>query len=313
MATERALPSASDDRAPGEILACSIGVMAYNEEANIGRLLQTILDQRTDTCEIAEVIVVSSGCTDGTERIVLEFAARDPRIKLLSEVRRSGKASGVNLFMRHARSDILVSVGADTLLAPDTIQRLVEPFADPEVGMTGGRPIPVNDSKTFMGFAAHFLWDLHHRVAMRNPKLGEITAFRRVFHRIPCYSAVDEANMQPLVRGQGYALRYVPDAIVHNRGPETIADFLKQRRRIYAGHLRMAREQGYSVATMDAAAILKVLLGSPYLYGRRLGWTLGVIGLEIHGRLLGWMDHRLKRRDHAVWEVARTTKGAIAE
>jgi hypothetical protein len=190
---------------------------------------------------------------------------------------------------------------------------LVEPFADPEVGMTGGHPIPVNSPKTFMGFAVHLLWGLHHQIALRQPKLGELTAYRHVFHRIPNNSAVDEANMEPLIRGQGYQLRYVPDAIVYNRGPETARDFLKQRRRIHAGHLRMREEQGYAVATMSSSPIVGALLRGFRLDWRYVVWTPAVIGLETYGRMLGWVDYRFRKRDHAVWEVARTTKEPIGK
>ncbi|MEZ4516212.1 MAG: glycosyltransferase [Chloroflexota bacterium] len=51
---------------------CSIGIMAYNEEANICRLLDRLLHQRLTTVEIAEIIVAASGCTDRTEDIVRE-------------------------------------------------------------------------------------------------------------------------------------------------------------------------------------------------------------------------------------------------
>lgn len=293
------------------VLDCSIGIMAHNEEANVGRLLQALLDQQTSNCVIREIIVLASGCTDNTEGVVREFMPRDPRIKLLVQPRREGKASAVNLFLRHAQCDILVSVGADTLPEPTAIQRLVEPFADPEVGMTGGHPVPVNDPSTLMGFAVSLLWELHHQVALRHPKLGELTAFRRVFYRIPYDSAVDEANMEPLIRGQGYELRYVPGAIVRNRGPETVSDFLKQRRRIHAGHLRMCREQGYSVSTMSATHILLALLHCWRWDWRHVVWTPAVIGLEIYGRFLGWIDFRFRRRSHAIWEIALTTKGTI--
>jgi poly-beta-1,6-N-acetyl-D-glucosamine synthase len=292
-------------------LTCSVGIMAYNEEGNIGRVLQGLLDQELSSCAIEEIIVVASGCTDRTETIVRDFCDQDPRIKLLTQPRREGKASAVNLFVRHAQCDLLVSATADTLPERTAIQRLMEPFADPEVGMTGGRPVPVNDPRTFMGFAAHLLWGLHHEVSLRHPKLGELTAFRRVFQRIPFDSAVDEANMEPLIRGQGYQLRYVPEAILRNRGPETLRDFLKQRRRIYAGHLRMRHEQGYSVSTLSAGPIMKALLASWRWDWRHCAWTPAVVGLEIYGRLLGWLDFRWKKRDHTVWDVATTTKGAI--
>ena len=292
-------------------LVCSIGVMAYNEEGNIGRLLEALLEQRTDLAMIDEIIVICSGCTDNTESIVRSYCARDSRVRLVSQPRREGKASAVNLFVDCATSNILLSVGGDTLPEGDSIERLVGPFVDPDVGMTGARPVPVNDPNTFMGFAAHLLWEMHHQVALHQPKLGEMTAYRRIFQRIPRYSAVDEANMEPLIRGQGYELRYVPEAIVHNRGPETVDDFLKQRRRIYAGHLRMQREQGYTVSTMDSTTILRALVRSWRLWLRHPSWTAGVIWLEFYGRLLGWMDFRLRQRDHVVWDVATTTKGAI--
>jgi len=296
---------------PPSPIACSIGIMAYNEEKNIGRTLQALLDQKSSTCVIDEIIVVASGCTDSTEAVVQEFCARDSRIKLLSQPRREGKASAVNLFVSQARCDVLVSATADTVPEPTTIQRLLEPFADPEVGMTGGHPVPVNDPRTFMGFAVHLLWELHHQIALRDPKLGELTAFRRVFRRIPFDSAVDEANMEPLIRGQGYQLRYVPNAIVRNRGPSTASDFLKQRRRIYAGHLRMCHQQGYSVSTMSAGRILQALLGCWRWDRRFFLWAPGVVGLELYGRGLGWLDFRFRKRNHTVWDVAITTKGAI--
>ena len=292
-------------------LTCSIGIAAYNEEKNIGQLLNSLLQQQTSSCMIKEIIVLASGCTDNTEAIARECAARDPRIRLLMQPCREGKASAINLFLRHAQSNILVMESADTLPEPKTIQRLVEPFQDPEVGMTGGRPVPVNDSSTFMGFAAHMLWDLHHRIALQHPKLGELTAFRRIFHRIPNDSAVDEASMEPLIRGQGYRLCYVPEAIVYNRGPETVSDFLKQRRRIFAGHLKLQHEQGYLVSTRSGVRILSALLRCWRWDVRYLFWTPAVIALETYGRFLGWLDFHFKRRDHTIWDIAVTTKRSL--
>ncbi len=292
-------------------VACSVGVMAYNEEANIARLIEALLAQQGPTCHIREIIVLASGCTDRTEEIVRGYEAREPKVKLLSQARREGKASAVNVFLAVAQSDILVLESADTIPAPGAIARLLAPFADPNVGMTGCRPVPVNDRTSFMGFAAHLLWDLHHQIALRRPKMGEVIAFRRVFRRIPHTSAVDEADIEPLVRGQGYSLRYVPDAIAYNRGPETVRDLLKQRRRIYAGHLRIKRRQGYVVSTLGVGHILAALLHAWRWDWRYVVWTPAVAALELYGRFLGWMDCTFQLQDHAVWDVAMTTKGAI--
>jgi cellulose synthase/poly-beta-1,6-N-acetylglucosamine synthase-like glycosyltransferase len=230
----------------------------------------------------------------------------------LTQARREGKAAAVNLFLRHAQSGIVVLESADTLPERHTIEALVAPFADPDVGMTGGRPVPVNDRRTFMGVAVHLLWDMHHEVAARQPKMGELIAFRRVFRRIPHDSAVDEASVEPLIHGQGFQLRYVPEAILYTRGPQTAADFIKQRRRIHAGHLHMRQQQGYVVSTMRRNNLAHALLANWRWTWRYLAWTPGVVALEAYARWLGALDYwRGAARRHAVWDIATSTKGAL--
>ena len=296
------------------MLRCCIATMAYNEEACIGGMLEAVLAQRLDQVEIAEIIIVASGCTDRTEAIVLDFAARDPRIRLVTEPSRSGKASAVNLLLSQTKQEIIVFVNADTVPAPDAIEQLVMPFVDASVGMTGGRPIPTNDPHTFMGYAVHLLWTLHHQISLRHPKIGELIAFRNFFHQIPQDSAVDEASIEPLIRGQGLRLHYAPGAVVYNYGPETVADFLRQRRRIYAGHIYVRKTLGYGVSTMKATRILGLLLFSPGVQRdwRFVFWGSATVLLEAYARLLGAIDYNVRKREHAVWEVVETTKVAVA-
>jgi poly-beta-1,6-N-acetyl-D-glucosamine synthase len=281
--------------------------MAHNEGGNIGNLLRALVSQRTQKVTLAEIIVVASGCTDNTEAIVQQWAARDRRIRLIVQARREGKASAVNEFLRQTREKVAVLCSADLLPEPDSIERVVSPFENPEVGMTTARPVPVNDPETFMGFAAHLLWGLHHRLNQVSFKAGEMIAFRKIFERIPYHTAVDEASIEPVIRGQGYGAAYVADAIVHNKGPETLKDFLSQRRRIYAGHLSVRDTLGYSVSTMSGAKILGLVMRSLDWHPRNLAWTWAVVGLEVYGRVLGRRDYKM-HRDHAIWEIAKTTK-----
>ena len=202
-------------------LRCSIGVIAYNEEHNIRKLLQALCKQQLKQVEIAEIIVVSSACRDRTDEIVRQFIAERgsgayPPVSLLTQANREGKASAINLFMSHAGSDILIVESGDTVPAADTIEKLVLPFRDPKTGATGGRPLPVNKPDTFMGYAVQLLWRLHHRMALISPKLGEVIAFRRVMDAIPVDSAVDEASIEAIMSRNKLRLRYIPDAIIRN-------------------------------------------------------------------------------------------------
>src|SRR2546427_9336582 len=172
----------ANENEPGseEFIGCSVGIMAYNEEANIGRTLQSVLDQTGPTVRVEEVIVVASGCTDRTVPIVTEIAQKEPRIRLCVQEKREGKASAINLFLKQAISPVVVLIGADVLPEDSALEYLCAPLKDPKIGMVGGRPVPVNDPATFMGHAVHLLWRLHDRLARIHPKLGEGIAFRNV-------------------------------------------------------------------------------------------------------------------------------------
>jgi poly-beta-1,6-N-acetyl-D-glucosamine synthase len=290
------------------MLHCCIGIMAYNEAANIGRLLEGLLSQKTEKVAIDRIIVVASGCTDGTEDIVCEIAKRDSRVELLVQEKREGKASAVNLFMRNIDHKIVVMQSADTVPVEGTIEALVSPFEDPNVGMVGGHPLPTNRDDTFIGFGINLLWDLHHLVSLRYPKIGELIAFRNIFYQIPNETAVDEASIEPLVIGQGMRLAYAPEAIVYNRGPENIRDFVKQRRRIFAGHLYVKETLGYKVSTMNGARIVRLYFQNAKLDWRYFIWGPGIMMLEVFVRLLATYDYLIMRRNPFSWAIAESTK-----
>jgi biofilm PGA synthesis N-glycosyltransferase PgaC len=292
---------------------CSVGIMAYNEEANIADAIGAILGQQLSSSHIEELIVVASGCEDRTVPIVSEIVSRDPRVRLVEQERREGKASAINLFIGAATSPVLLMVSADVLVEDGTIDALLRHFEDPGVGMVGGHPIPVNGEATFLGHAVHLQWRLHDRIARDEPKLGEIVAFRNVVPSIPNDTAVDEISIQAVVTQLGYRLVYEPEAIVYNRGPTTVRDWLRQRRRIYAGHLQIVEQQGYAASTMSSSRVLRALAGSgSFRSPRALVWSVGTVGLEATARALGRYDLARRRPQH-VWEMCPTTKLHVAE
>jgi poly-beta-1,6-N-acetyl-D-glucosamine synthase len=293
-----------------EYIGCSVGIMAYNEEANIERTLRAILHQQGPSMRIEEVIVVASGCTDRTGPIVTGLAEQDARVRLCVQEQREGKASAINLFLKEANSQVAILIGADVIPETAAIQNLCAPFKDPTIGMVGGRPVPVNDPTTFMGHAVHLLWRLHDRVARKSPKLGEVIAFRNVISGIPTNSAVDEISIQALISQLGYHLIYEPDCVVYNKGPLTIRDFLKQRRRIYAGHLKVLAQQNYEASTMKISPIARQLIACrdfTMSTPKQAMWTLFTVMLEACARLQGTYDY-MRKREHHIWQMVDSTK-----
>ena len=291
-----------------EPIRCSVGITAYNEEANIGQLLTALREQQLYRAEIAEIIVVASACEDGTEEIVLQHAAEDARVKLISQEQREGKTSAINLFLQAAGCDICVLESGDTVPHPNCVENMVAMFAEPEIGMVGAQKVPVNASDQMIGYLSHLRLKMEHQLCLEIPRLGEMIAFRKVFDSIPPDVAMDEAFVEALSIQRGLQVRYAPDAVVYNMGPETLGDFIRQRRRNHAGHLYLKHKYGYRVSSLDSSRVMRIALGEVW-EALRVIYILAVLAvIEAFSRVLGSYDYHIRRDKHVVWDMAWTTK-----
>lgn len=291
------------------VLKVSVGVCAYNEEDAIGALLDSVARQKTRRVQVQEVIVVSDGSTDRTDQIVSEYARKDPRVVFIRLPSRRGKYAAVNEVLKNARGSVIALSSADIVLEDDALEKLCLPFLAREshVGITGARPVPVNDPGTFMGYLACLQWRVLDHIASKDPKFGELIAFRNVIEHLP-ETLVDEEYIAASIKKRGYTLQYVPEALIRNKGPETIRDFLIQRRRIFCGHLELKKTRRYKAATLSAAAVIKACAEAGELRAfKRLFWFSCACALEAWGRLLGYGDFIFHKND-CRWPIAKTTK-----
>lgn len=286
-------------------ISVSLGVFAHNEEINIERLLSSIKNQELEVAFIKEILVVSSGSYDKTNKLIRQFAKKDKRIKFIEELERNGKSSAVNLFLRKAKSQVLITISSDLRLHKETIEEMVLPFLHKDVGMVGGHPKPCNVRKSEIGKEGKLLWELHHLVSLKNPKCGEIVAFRNTINSIPKESSVDEATIEVLLKLIGYKVVYAPRAIVYNKLPKTFADYLWQRRRNYIGHLWLSEKYNYKVSTMnfnnDYEAILNYLWENP----KQLIYLTRLVLIEFWARVLGWFDYHIMGKNPFVWKMVK--------
>jgi cellulose synthase/poly-beta-1,6-N-acetylglucosamine synthase-like glycosyltransferase len=297
----------------GPPMNVSILVPAHNEARNITNLLESLLAQETHRARIIEIVVIASGCTDETAALARRVARGRPGIHVVVQERRAGKVAAINEYLnvRDKRADIVVCASADLCVAPDVVEKIVQRLEEqPHVGMVGARPVPDNESESRVGKMVHILWELHHRIALDTPKMGELVAFRAALvDRVSELSVVDEASVEDIVRGKGYDLAYVPDAIVTNHGPETLREYFEQRRRIARGHYWLGFAFGYKVATMHSGTLLKQtldLLREQDREGRKALAT--AVGVEIAARAAGFVDARIVGGRHRTWRPLESTK-----
>jgi cellulose synthase/poly-beta-1,6-N-acetylglucosamine synthase-like glycosyltransferase len=297
----------------GPLLPCSVGLTAYNEEANIGPLLTALVDQHLHAVTITEIIVVASACTDCTVPIVREFMAKDARIKLIEQEQREGKTSAINLFLAAAENEICVIESADTIPHEYAVVHLVRMFKDPTVGMVGAQKVAVNTPDHIVGLLSHLRLRMEHELCLEIPRLGEMIAFRKLFERIPPDVAMDEAFVEAIVVQNGLQVKYAPDAVVYNTGPTSVGDFIKQRRRNHAGHLYLKHKYGYAVSSIQNRRVARVAFKE--LWGIvQLIWVLFLLAfIEGWSRLLGWYDFAVKGDRHVVWDMAWSQKQNVQD
>lgn len=287
----------------------SVVVPTHNDGRNIGALIERLLAEP----EVGEVLVIASACDDETVPTVLGASeASDGRVRLYVEAERSGKAAAVNFGLCQITLPVAIVVSGDVMPAHGTIGHLVAALSAPGVGLAGGRPIPVNDEDTRVGHAVHLMWRLHHRLALHEPKLGEVIAIRsEAIVSLPPTS-VDEACFQAMLESIGWRSAYEPRAVVVNQGPCTIRDFVKQRRQIHAGHLWLRHRQHYTVPSLRPRLLLREMWNDltddiERLRPSRLAWTVGTVGMEAGARTLARLDY-LRGRENHVWDMVKSTK-----
>lgn len=112
---------------------CSLVIRAYNEEKHIGRLLSGVLEQ---SIRDIQIILVDSGSKDAT----LSIAARYPVEIVHIQPEEFTFGRSLNLGIAQARAPLVVMASAHVYpVYPDWLERLLEPFSDPQVALAYGK------------------------------------------------------------------------------------------------------------------------------------------------------------------------------
>jgi len=291
------------------MLTVSICVCAYNEADNIEHAVRSVYRQTADGFKIEEVIVISSGSTDNTDGIVERLTEEFDTLTLVRQGTRFGKNSAINEFLERKRGDVSVLLNADNILRDDlSLHHLITPFGDEKVGMVGGHPVPTNDPKDMIGFTSHMIWTMHHHVSRREPKIGELIAFRDIGTRLPTDTQSDEDMIKMELEKNGFVSVYAPNAIVLNRGPGTREDFFAQRVRVNIGEEYMKRTRGYFVSTHKKGILFFALFGSMRDLGFHPIKMMYAVILEAKARQMAKAYVNANKDDINIWSRVNSTK-----
>jgi hypothetical protein len=195
-----------------------------------------------------------------------------------------------------------------------TINNILLPFLDEKVGIVGGRPIPTNKYDTTAGFVNNFIWELHHQISLVDPKMSEITAFRKkLVKRIPVYGSIDDASIEAIASKS--VKYYAPTSIVLNHGPESFSGIIKQRKRNCIGHMHLMKTKKYTVSTMKLSTVLisffraiqSMKKKTKFGISEYLKVLLAVL-LDIYTRFSAFFDFFVRGVNPYKWEILESTK-----
>jgi cellulose synthase/poly-beta-1,6-N-acetylglucosamine synthase-like glycosyltransferase len=304
-------------------LKLSIIVCAYNEEKSIGPLLENLLLQDVPP-EVGdrEIIVVASGCTDRTERVVEEQARMDPRIRLISEPERLGKAVALNKAFEVSSGDYIALIPADVFLAENALFSLLVPFRDRGVSAVSGHPMqdPDRVSGGFSGYLANMTFRLWARLMSKLNDMGEMAhcsgefmAIRSdVKTHIPSDCAADDSYIAIAAKRKGH-IKFASKAVCYNLSPSNVADYINQRRRWLFGHFQTKRITGEYPTVLDTVVLsrpalaLQILAEEVTEQPKAAGYLAGAMLVEAIIYALSMFDRLLSRR-YGVWPVIKSTK-----
>jgi len=119
----------------------SIIIAARNEADKIRQKIENTLTIKYPPDQL-EVIVASDASGDGTDDIINEYAPHG--VKLVRGRERKGKEHVQGLAVAEAKGEILIFTDAASILERDTVERLVENFADPTVGAVSTEDVLVD-------------------------------------------------------------------------------------------------------------------------------------------------------------------------
>ena len=243
-------------------------VAAYNEAPALAATLDALLNQ-TDPPD--RIVLADDGSDDDSEGVMADRyglsapalgAARASRVApslVWLRLPHRGKARALNAALKHIETEVVVTVDADTLLAPNAIAEIRDAFAaDPELVVGGGVVEPRCGCGVFgqafqmfqrfeyvRNFLGRFAWSRLDSLLLIS---GAFAAFRTSAVRevggfdpaslVEDYELIHRLHRRARERGGIAKVRILGRAFATTDAPATIPAFLTQRRRWFAGFLQ---------------------------------------------------------------------------
>ncbi|GIF25901.1 bi-functional transferase/deacetylase [Paractinoplanes tereljensis] len=250
----------------------TVVVPAYNEKECIADTLRSLA---ASTYPI-RIVVVDDGSTDGTAEIAESLKLANVTVIWQPN---SGKPAALNTGIANADTEVVIMMDGDTVFEPDTVRRLVQPFADPRVGAVAGNA-KVANRQGMVALWQHIEYVVGFSIDRRAYDVaqcmatvpGAIGAFRQAALRqvggLSDDTLAEDTDLTIAIIRTGWRVVYEEHARAWTEAPTTMSQLWRQRYR-------------WSYGTMQAMWKHRRALVEKGTFGRR-----GLLNLAIFQTLL---------------------------
>ncbi|MEQ1627083.1 MAG: glycosyltransferase family 2 protein [Nitrospira sp.] len=251
-----------------------IAVAFRNEQDSLPCLLSS-LDALKYDAERLSICLVDDASTDASTDLAETWARERAHVRLKILDENVGKAEALNraLVSVAGRPEVMVVYDADQCPSPDSLYRLIEPFADSRTEAVCGyrRPVfrKINAIVAYGCLEAwtHQLVNLAAKEALglNPPTMGGNCAYRRsALERIggfPAGSFSEDTEVSLALAGSGGRTRFVRDAVADHAVADSFRHYLNQRLRWSRGLMASRRHvRGLETAFVVAGYLDRVVL-----------------------------------------------------
>jgi cellulose synthase/poly-beta-1,6-N-acetylglucosamine synthase-like glycosyltransferase len=314
----------------------TVVIPLFNEGEGIYHTIQSLLAQEYPEDKL-DIIVVDDCSTDDSYAWARRAASERPRrVQAIRNPYNMGKRRGINNAVRHATSEIIVSVDSDVIVEKSAVRRLVARFTRPELAAVGGRVNVSNPNENWLTrmqtikyyFGYEYLKNLERYFSSVMCLSGCLTAYRRhvlvelepiLENRnvlgVPIKYGEDRFLTRQIVKA-GYQTTNTLDAVCWTVAPNTLSKYFAQQLRWRRSNLidffcglshawRLHPVVGIHYLSLFAMQIACPVFIVENLIAGNL-WELAAFNLQILA-LFGffyWLDTRRlppERRVHPFW------------
>jgi cellulose synthase/poly-beta-1,6-N-acetylglucosamine synthase-like glycosyltransferase len=294
-------------------LTFTVGIPSYMSGHSLVKTVRSLRESRgVDDFEIVLAV-------DGSMDQKVEGKLKKYKVKIFKNKGRGGQTAANNRLMNFAKTDLLILTQDDVVFDKYALKEMINSFAkDPELTMVAPRIWPLNEKVKFekvvntgvrivrnisksWSEGDNYLSSIGRCLAYRTNKLSEFVVDEKIIN-CDAYYYFENKRL-------GGIFKYLDNAVVYYRSPQTLDEHLKQVRKFVVSQEEMSKylemdlnEEYKTPKKLFVRSMMKEIISSPF-------YALAYLLISIYVRTRPKNFYKEVTR---FWDIDKSTKQTVS-